>query len=78
MEAFQLLQEHVKDPVTQLAVFAAFDAAWSAVKDDYPQDDTQRADARYRLALAIIPLITQDVHPLRLRDAALEVFRTTD
>ena len=78
MDAFNLLQEHARDPVTQLAVFAAFDAAWSAIKDDYPEDGPERSDARHRLALAIIPHITQDVDPLRLRDAALEAFRSTD
>ena len=77
MDAFKLLQEHAKDPVTQLAVFAAFDAAWSAIKDDYPEDGPERANARNKLALATIPLITQDVDPLRLRDAALKAFRST-
>ena len=78
MDAFKLLQDRVTDPAAQLVVFAAFDAAWSAIKDDYPEDGPERSDARRRLALAIIPLITQDVDPLRLRDAALEAFRKTD
>jgi hypothetical protein len=77
MEAFKLLQEHARDPVTQLVVFAAFDAAWSEIRDDYPEG-TERDEARHRLALAMVPHIAQDVTPLRLKDAALKAFRKTD
>jgi|EndMetStandDraft_3_1072993.scaffolds.fasta_scaffold439382_2 hypothetical protein len=78
MEPFKLLQEHVKDPDAQLIVFAAYDAAWSAMKDDYPEDGPDRSQARHRLALAILSHITEDVHPLRLRGAALLAFRKSD
>jgi hypothetical protein len=79
MEPFRLLLEHVKDPDTQLIAFAAYDdAAWSVIRDDYPDDGPERAEARHRLALAMLPHITDDVDPVRLRDAALESFRSTD
>ena len=76
MEAFKLLQEHAKDPDTQLIVFAAFDAAWSEIRDDYPQEGPERAEARHRLASGMLPHITEGVDPLRLRDAALQAFRS--
>jgi hypothetical protein len=77
MKAYALLQEVARNPDAQLVVFAAFDAAWSAIADRYPADGPEREQARLRLASAMLPFVTESaIDPLWLRDAALRAFNT--
>lgn len=77
MKAYALLQEVARTPDSQLTVFAAFDAAWSAIADQYPSDGPRRDEARFRLASAMLPFVTEGaMDPLWLKDAALKAIQS--
>jgi hypothetical protein len=50
MKAYRLLLEAATTQEAQLVAFAAFDAAWSEIENQYPNSGPEREDARHRLA----------------------------
>jgi hypothetical protein len=75
MRAYRLLLEASHQQATQLVAFAAFDAAWSEIQSQYPDEGPEQAAARYRLASEMLPFINDEVvNPLSLKDAALTAF----
>ena len=72
MKAYKLLEEAARNPVSQLVVFAAFDAAWSEIKNQYPDQGPERDGARHRLASAMLPYVSEEAaDPLWLKESAL-------
>ena len=77
MKAYALLQEVARNPDSQLAVFAAFDSAWSEIESQFPPEGPEREHARLRLASAMLPFVTEGaIDPLWIKDAALKAMQS--
>ena len=75
MKARQFLQNAVHKPETLQVVFAAFDAAWAELENDFPER-TARDEARQQLARALLAVVTSDTtDPLDLKERALKAMK---
>ena len=56
--------------------FAAFDAAWSEMENQYPASGPEWEEARHRLASAKLPFLSEEVlDPLWLKNVALKAMQ---
>ena len=77
MKAYRLLLEAAPTQEAQLVAFAAFDAAWSEIENQYPKSGPEWAAARHRLASGMLPFLNDEVlDPVWLKNVALKAVQS--